>query len=140
MHEQRHAAQDDRERHVDEAAHVVPQRTALFLAAGVHGGEQLVLFHHVEPRDRAERRADGDNIDGNKVHPRAPLADGLHENADAEAQHTQDRQHRRAAELGELVQQRFRHGLEHVLQRAHAREDHRKVEDDGEQPPHRDIL
>ena len=140
VHEQRHAAQNDRERHIDKAAHIVPQRAARLLAAGVHRGKQLILFHHIEPRDRAERRADGDDVDGDEVHPRAPLADRLHEDADAEAQHAQKCQHCRAAELGELVQQRLRHHLEHILQRAHPRENHRKVEDDGKQTPQRDIL
>ena len=134
MHEQRHTAQDDRERHVDEAAHVVPQRTALFLAAGVHGGEQLVLFHHVEPRDRAERRADGDDVDRHEVHPRAPFGDRLHEQTEAEAQHAQDAEYGDAAELRELVLERFGDGLEHILQRADAGEDHGDVQNDGEEP------
>ena len=116
MHEQCHAAQDECKRHIDEAAHIVPQRTARLLAARVHRSEQILLLHHVEPGDRTERRANGNDIDGHEIHPRAPFADWLHEDTDTEAQHAQKRQHRRAAEFRELMQQRLCHRLEHILQ------------------------
>ena len=69
MHEQRHAAEDHSQRDIDVASHAVPEVSAQLAAAGVDGVEQLVLLHHIEPGDRAERRADGNDVNRDEVHP-----------------------------------------------------------------------
>ena len=108
--------------------------------SGVDGGEKLLLFHHIEPRNRAERRADGDDVNGNEIHPRSPLGDRLHADAKAEADDAEQHEHRLAAELWKLVQQRFRYSFKHVLERADARENHGDIEDDRKKAAKRNVL
>ena len=102
--------------------------------------QQVALFHHPEPGDGAQGGADGDDIDGDDVHPGAPLGDGLHVQAEAQTDHGQNDQDRLAAQLGEAVLQRFSHGLEHILQRADAGEHHGGVQNDGKQLAEGDVL
>ena len=73
MAEERHAAEDHGKGNIHIPPDGVPDRAALASRSGVDGGEKLVLFHHIEPRDRAECRADGDDVNGHEIHPRAPF-------------------------------------------------------------------
>ena len=112
----------------------------MLCAAFADGGQQLVLFHHPEPGDRPQRRADRDDVDGDKVHPRSPFGDRLHADAAAEANRADEDQRRPAVQARETVQQRFGHRLKHVLQRADARKDHGEIEDDRKQAAKRNVL
>lgn len=105
-----------------------------FAASRVDGGQQLVLFHDIEPRNRAERCADGDDVDRNEIHPRAPFRNRLHEKAGSEAKNADDGKHRRAVQLRELMKQGLRDGLKHVLEGTDTGKNHRKIEDNREEP------
>ena len=67
IHKQSHTAEDDGHGDVDIAAGVIPKRTVRFAASRVDSCQQLVLFHDIEPRNRAERCADGDDVDRSTV-------------------------------------------------------------------------
>ena len=133
LHKQGNAAQDNSQRNIKVPADAIPQAAAGLPAAGIDGRKQLVLFHYIEPGNSAQRSADGDDIDGNKIHPRPPLGDGLHTDAEAKAQYGQDDEGSGAAQPGKPVLERFRHGLEHVLQRADPGKDHGNIQDNGKQ-------
>lgn len=133
LHKQGNAAQDNSQRNIKVPADAIPQAAAGLPAAGIDGRKQLVLFHYIEPGNSAQRSADGDDIDGNKIHPWPPLGDGLHTDAEAKAQYGQDDEGSGAAQPGKPVLERFRHGLEHVLQRADPGKDHGDIQDNGKQ-------
>ena len=102
------------------------------MAAGVDGRQQVVLLHYIEPRHCAQCGPDGDDVNGHQIHPGSPLGDRLHKQSCAQAQHAQHRQGRRAIQLRELVQQRFRHRFKHILQRADPCENHGHIQNNGE--------
>ena len=100
LHKQGNAAQDNSQRNIKVPADAIPQAAAGLPAAGIDGRKQLVFFHYIEPGNSAQRSADGDDIDGNKIHPRPPLGDGLHTDAEAKAQYGQDDEGSGAAQPG----------------------------------------
>ena len=133
-HKQGNAAQDNSQRNIKVPADAIPQAAAGLPAAGIDGRKQLVLFHYIEPGNSAQRSADGDDIEWKQdpLHG-PPLGDGLHTDAEAKAQYGQDDEGSGAAQPGEPVLERFRHGLEHVLQRADPGKDHGDIQDNGKQ-------
>lgn len=140
MLEQCHAAQDNGQGHIEVTPHAVPEGASLPLAAGVDGREQFVLLHHIEPGHSTQGGADGDDVDGHQIHPGAPLVDGLHADAETQADDAENDQRRRPVELGELVDEGLRHCLEHILQGADAGEDHGHIEDDGKELAEGNVL
>ena len=101
---------------------------------------QILLLHHPEPGDGTQGSTQGDDIDGDDVHPGAPLGDGLQVHADAQAHHAQQNQHNPAAEAGEAVLQGFAHGLKHILQGADPGENQSGVQNHGKETTQGDVL
>ena len=86
VHEQRNAAENERDGNIDITADAVPELAAAPYAAGANGIHELALFHDIKPRHSAERCADGDDVYRDKIHPRSPLGNRLHAKSEAEAQ------------------------------------------------------
>ena len=53
VHEQRNAAEDEREGNIDIASDAVPKLAAALYAAGVYRIHKLAFFHHIKPRHSA---------------------------------------------------------------------------------------
>ena len=53
VHEQRNAAEDEREGNIDIASDAVPKLAAALYAAGVYLIHKLAFFHHIKPRHSA---------------------------------------------------------------------------------------
>ena len=93
LQKQRHTAENHSAGDVEIPPQTVPHIAGGPLCAPVDLRHQILPLHDPEPGGRAQSGADGDDIDGDNVHPGAPLEDGFHIHPDAQADDAQDRQH-----------------------------------------------
>ena len=93
MHAKRDDTKRKRHRHVDISARKIPQRALLFCRAGIYLVHDLFFFDDPKPRHSTDHRADRDDIDRYKVHPRPPAGYGFHIYADAKAYYAKRDKH-----------------------------------------------
>ena len=133
FHKQRYEAEDHGAEYIGIPAHAVPQRAVGLGSTLVDLCQQIIFLHHPEPGNGTQGGTDGDDIDGNNIHPGAPFENGFHVQTEAQTNHTQYHQYKIAADSGEAVLQRFAHSFKHILQGADTGKYHGGVENDSEE-------